>query len=258
MPFRDRIRLPVVRHAARGPRAPIRPRGLGAAVPDLPRQGGHEPVPPRAAARRARRARARAGGGRRLERRRPRHDRRRRPRPRRRARPRPARRPRRSPTTGSCAAARSSTARSTTRPGTRSSTWSPAGSTGSGSGGRIDEPAAGIGFFSPLLAEQGELHASDEDGDALDLARDRLVAHRLRAHLHVADPWAVTEPDGPADAVVAAFLLGRVRGAGLDRGARLAPRAARRRRPAGLDRPAPRPAGRPAAAGSPGRGTTPR
>jgi SAM-dependent methyltransferase len=81
--------------------------------------------------------------------------------------------------------------------------------------GRIDEPAAGTGFFSPLLADTGELHASDEDGDALDVARDRLVAHRLRAHLHVADPWAVTEP-GSADAVVASFLTGRVRGAGLD------------------------------------------
>ena len=94
--------------------------------------------------------------------------------------------------------------------------------------GRIDEPAAGTGFFSPLLAEKGELHASDEDGDALDIARNRLVAHRLLAHLHVADPWTVTEP-GRANAVVAAFLTGRVAGAGLDRAVaslreRLAPR----------------------------------
>ena len=87
---------------------------------------------------------------------------------------------------------------------------------GLGLHGRIEEPAAGTGFFSPLLAEQGELHASDEDGAALDLARDRLVAHRLLAHLHVADPWTVSEP-GRADAVLAAFLTGRVRGAGLDR-----------------------------------------
>ena len=87
---------------------------------------------------------------------------------------------------------------------------------GLGLHGRIDEPAAGTGFFSPLLAEQGELHASDEDGAALDLARDRLVAHRLLAHIHVEDPWTVTEP-GRADAVVAGFLTGRVRGAGLDR-----------------------------------------
>ena len=82
--------------------------------------------------------------------------------------------------------------------------------------GRIDEPAAGTGFFSPLLADKGELHASDEDGAALDIARERLVAHRLRAHLHVADPW--TPPaDGLSDGLVASFLTGRVRGAGLDR-----------------------------------------
>ena len=83
--------------------------------------------------------------------------------------------------------------------------------------GRIDEPAAGVGFFSPLLASKGELHASDPDGDALDHARDRLVAHRLLAHLHVADPWADPEPGTPpADALVASFLVGRIRGAGLD------------------------------------------
>ena len=87
---------------------------------------------------------------------------------------------------------------------------------GLGLHGRIDEPAAGTGFFSPLLADQGELHASDEDGAALDIARERLVAHRLLAHLHVADPWTVTEP-GRADVVLASFLTGRVRGAGLDR-----------------------------------------
>jgi SAM-dependent methyltransferase len=100
--------------------------------------------------------------------------------------------------------------------------------------GRIVEPAAGVGFFSPLLAERGELIASDADGEALDRARDRLLAHHLRAHLHEADPWAVTRAGeggagvgvagGPgvgdqADVVVAAFLLGRVRGAGLDNAA---------------------------------------
>ncbi len=107
--------------------------------------------------------------------------------------------------------------------------------------GRIVEPAAGVGFFSPLLAERGELFAFDADGAALDRARDRLLAHHLRAHLHVADPWAVAR-DGeagggggadagatggsggpgvgdPADVVVAAFLVGRVRGAGLDNAA---------------------------------------
>jgi len=96
--------------------------------------------------------------------------------------------------------------------------------------GRIQEPAAGVGFFSPLLAGKGELHASDADGDSLDRARERLVAHHLLAHLHVADPWAPAEGSpaegspaegspaegSPADALVATFLLGRVRGAGLD------------------------------------------
>ncbi len=82
--------------------------------------------------------------------------------------------------------------------------------------GRIDEPAAGVGFFSPLLAGKGVLHASDPDGPALDQARARLVAHGLRAHLHVADPLRRDPGDAPADAVLAAFLLGRVRGAGLD------------------------------------------
>jgi hypothetical protein len=84
--------------------------------------------------------------------------------------------------------------------------------------GRIEEPAAGIGFFSPLIADKGELHATDPDGAALDRARDRLLAHHLRAHLHVADPWVVPPRPGEpgADAVLAAFLLGRVRGAGLD------------------------------------------
>ncbi len=83
--------------------------------------------------------------------------------------------------------------------------------------GRILEPAAGVGFFSPLLAERGELHATDLDGAALDIARSRLVAHRLRAHLHIADPWARPAPDDrPFDVVVASFLLGRVRGAGVD------------------------------------------
>ena len=120
---------------------------------------------------------------------------------------------------------------------------------------RIAEPAAGVGFFSPLLAARAELHASDPDGDALDRARERLLAHRLRAHLHVADPW--TAPAGePVDQVVAAFLLGRVRGGGLDAAAaslraRLGARrdARRHRAPAGSGR-------RPARTACPGPGTT--
>jgi SAM-dependent methyltransferase len=80
---------------------------------------------------------------------------------------------------------------------------------------RIAEPAAGVGFFSPLLAARGELHCSDPDGAALGRARERLVAHGLLAHLHAADPWVVPAGD-PVDLVVASFLVGRVRGAGLD------------------------------------------
>lgn len=82
--------------------------------------------------------------------------------------------------------------------------------------GRILEPAAGVGFFSPLLAGKGELHASDPDGAALDRARERLIAHSLRAHVHEADPWAELRARPAADAIVAGFLLGRVRGAGLE------------------------------------------
>jgi len=80
---------------------------------------------------------------------------------------------------------------------------------------RIAEPAAGVGFFSPLLAARGELHCSDPDGAALGRARERLLAHRLLAHLHVADPWVVP-PGDPVDLVVASYLLGRLRGAGRD------------------------------------------
>jgi len=39
-------------------------------------------------------------------------------------------------------------------------------------------------------------------------ARERLVAHQLRAHLHVRDAWA--EPDRPVDAVFTGFWLSHV------------------------------------------------
>ena len=74
-------------------------------------------------------------------------------------------------------------------------------------GGRIVELRAGTGWWSPLLAGRGELSAFDARPAFLDRARERLVAHGLRAHLHVRA--ATDEPEGPpADAVVAAFLLG--------------------------------------------------
>ena len=42
----------------------------------------------------------------------------------------------------------------------------------------------------------------------LDRARERLLAHRLRAHLHVRDAWA--EPDRPVDALFTGFWLSHV------------------------------------------------
>jgi SAM-dependent methyltransferase len=71
--------------------------------------------------------------------------------------------------------------------------------------GSIVELAAGSGWWSPLLASKGELSVYDASPEALDRARERLVAHRLRAHLHVRDPWA--EPDRPVDGVVLATTL---------------------------------------------------
>src|SRR5436853_499154 len=66
--------------------------------------------------------------------------------------------------------------------------------------GRIVELAAGTGWWSPLLASKGELWMYDAAEAPLARARERLVAHRLRAHLHVRDAWE--EPDGePADAL---------------------------------------------------------
>ncbi len=75
--------------------------------------------------------------------------------------------------------------------------------------GRIVELAAGTGWWSPLLASKGELWMYDAAEGPLARARERLVAHRLRAHLHVRDAWA--DPDGPpADALFAGFWLSHV------------------------------------------------
>ncbi len=75
--------------------------------------------------------------------------------------------------------------------------------------GRIVELAAGTGWWSPLLASKGELWMTDAAEAPLERARERLVAHRLRAHLHVRDAWA--EPEGePANALFAGFWLSHV------------------------------------------------
>jgi SAM-dependent methyltransferase len=74
--------------------------------------------------------------------------------------------------------------------------------------GEIVELAAGTGWWSPLLASKGELSMYDGASAPLDRARERLVAHRLRAHLHVRDAWA--EPDRPVDALFTGFWLSHV------------------------------------------------
>jgi demethylmenaquinone methyltransferase/2-methoxy-6-polyprenyl-1,4-benzoquinol methylase len=74
--------------------------------------------------------------------------------------------------------------------------------------GEILELAAGTGWWSPLLAQKGQLSITDVNEEPLELARSRLVAHGLRAHLHVRDAWA--EPDRPVDALFCAFWLSHV------------------------------------------------
>jgi demethylmenaquinone methyltransferase/2-methoxy-6-polyprenyl-1,4-benzoquinol methylase len=74
--------------------------------------------------------------------------------------------------------------------------------------GEIVELAAGTGWWSPLLAGKGELSLYDANEAPLDRARERLLAHGLRAHLHVRDAWA--EPDRRVGAVFTGFWLSHV------------------------------------------------
>ncbi|MGZ8527558.1 MAG: class I SAM-dependent methyltransferase [Candidatus Limnocylindrales bacterium] len=74
--------------------------------------------------------------------------------------------------------------------------------------GEIVELAAGTGWWSPLLASKGELSIYDAAEAPLDRARDRLLAHRLRAHIHVRDAWL--EPDRAVDGLFCGFWLSHV------------------------------------------------
>jgi demethylmenaquinone methyltransferase/2-methoxy-6-polyprenyl-1,4-benzoquinol methylase len=74
--------------------------------------------------------------------------------------------------------------------------------------GEIVELAAGTGWWSPLLAIKGTLSLYDGSAAPLERARERLLAHGLRAHLHVRDAWA--EPDREVDAVFTGFWLSHV------------------------------------------------
>ena len=85
--------------------------------------------------------------------------------------------------------------------------------------GEIVELAAGTGWWSPLLASKGDLSMYDAASAPLDRARERLVAHRVRAHLHVRDAWA--EPDRAVDALFAGFWLSHVERDRLQRSCKL-------------------------------------
>jgi len=74
--------------------------------------------------------------------------------------------------------------------------------------GQIVELAAGTGWWSPLLAGKGELSIYDAAETPLDRARDRLLAHGLRAHIHTRDAWA--EPDRAVDALFTGFWLSHI------------------------------------------------
>lgn len=112
--------------------------------------------------------------------------------------------------------------------------------------GRIVELAAGTGWWSPLLAGRGELTMYDADGALLDRARDRLVAHGLRAHLHVRADAAEPEAE-PADVLFVGARPGGLPAEELDE---FVARARRWMRPGGLlvvMQPLPDPAALPAA-----------
>jgi SAM-dependent methyltransferase len=74
--------------------------------------------------------------------------------------------------------------------------------------GEIVELAAGTGWWSTLLAGKGVLSLYDANEAPLDRARTRLVAHGLRAHIHVRDAWA--PPDRAVDALFCGFWLSHV------------------------------------------------
>lgn len=75
--------------------------------------------------------------------------------------------------------------------------------------GEIVELAAGTGWWSPILAQKGELSLYDAVPETLEIARSRLVAHNLRAHLHARDAW--DPADRQVDGLFVGFWLSHVR-----------------------------------------------
>jgi SAM-dependent methyltransferase len=74
--------------------------------------------------------------------------------------------------------------------------------------GEIVELAAGTGWWSPLLAQKGQLWIYDAVDEPLQVAADRLRAHGLAAHVHLRDAWA--EPDRKVDSLFCGFWLSHV------------------------------------------------
>lgn len=74
--------------------------------------------------------------------------------------------------------------------------------------GEIVELAAGTGWWSPLLAQKGQLWIYDAVEEPLERARDRLLAHGLAAHIHVRDAWE--SPDRQVDALFCGFWISHV------------------------------------------------
>jgi SAM-dependent methyltransferase len=80
--------------------------------------------------------------------------------------------------------------------------------------GRIAELAAGTGWWSPALAEQGQLTLYDAASEPLARARARLEEAGLAAEFKVRDAWA--EPEHIVDGVFTGFWISHVDRARLD------------------------------------------
>ena len=93
-------------------------------------------------------------------------------------------------------------------PGTRSSMPPAAGWTACRCAARSSSWPPGPAGGRPLLAAKGVASLYDASEAPLARARERLVAHGLRAHLHVRDAWAA--PDRPVDALFTGFWLSHV------------------------------------------------
>jgi SAM-dependent methyltransferase len=74
--------------------------------------------------------------------------------------------------------------------------------------GEIVELAAGTGWWSPILAREGDLSIYDANDEPLAIATERLRLLGLAAHVEVRDAWA--EPDRQVDALFMGFWLSHV------------------------------------------------